>query len=247
MIADQAAGACRRSLHELSTAYSECPGTLRRSRQLGLSGWAFHVAGRAGALGPVTAQTVAAAIGFIAPDAVTEGWDAACAVSTPQQVATVAMAECCRWGVERLGEFTGVDRLVELASPVVRAADATAMPLFAAWRAMPRPDESAGAQAAVAVRLLSEHRSGAHLLAVRVAGLTPVEAILSGPEGPNGAVAAGWSPPWPPVGPLIRRRLWADQVTNRLAGQAFTVIDPAQRRELVTLLADALAHIQPTT
>ena len=51
--------------------------TLRRARLLGLSGWAFYVTGRGGALGDVRAETVAAALGFIAPDAVADGWDAA--------------------------------------------------------------------------------------------------------------------------------------------------------------------------
>ncbi|MFY1695839.1 MULTISPECIES: SCO6745 family protein [unclassified Solwaraspora] len=241
---DQAAGACRRSLHELTAAYSECPQTLRRSRQLGLGGWAFHVAGRAGVLGPVSAATVTAAIGVIAPEAVTDGWEAACAVTTPVEAASVSLAECCRWGAEQLGGLAVVERLVELAEPVVRAADATGMPLFAAWRAMPLPDTTPGARAAVAVRLLGEHRAGAHLIAVRVAGLTPLEAVLAGPEGTSGAVAAGWTPPWPPTGPLVRRRLWADQVTNRLAGQAFTVLGQGLRRELVALLAGAAAHVR---
>lgn len=240
---DQAAGACRRSLHELSTAYNECPRTLSRSRQLGLSGWAFHVAGRAGVLGEVPAAVAAAAIGFIATDAVVDGWEAACAVTAPADVAAVSMAECCRWGVEHLGDFDRVQRLADAAEAVVAAADATGMPLFAAWRAMSRPDDGPGARAAVAVRLLAEHRAGAQLLAVRVAGLTPLEAVLGGPEGTSAAVTAGWSPPWPPVGPLVRRRLWADQVTNRLAGQAFAVLDTGQRRELVDLLAAALTHV----
>lgn len=241
---DQAAGACRRSLHELSTAYSECPRTLSRSRQLGLGGWAFHVAGRAGVLGTVPAEVAAAAIGFIATEAVTDGWEAVCAVTTPAEVAAVSMAECCRWGVEQFGDFPQVRRLAEAAEAVVADADATGMPLFAAWRAMPRPDDAPGARAAVAVRLLAEHRSGAQLLAVRVAGLTPLAAVLGGPEGTSGAVAAGWSPPWPQVGPLVRRRLWADQVTNRLVGQAFAVLDAAGRRELVGLLDAALTHIR---
>ncbi|WFE23807.1 hypothetical protein O7621_11355 [Solwaraspora sp. WMMD937] len=244
---DQAASACRRSLHELSTAYQECPRTLSRARQLGLSGWAFHIAGRAGVLGGVPAETVAAVLGFIAADAVADGWQAASAVIDPTEVAAVSMAECCRWGVELLGDCPQVDRLVELAEAVVGAADATAMPLFAAWRAMPRPDDTAGARAAVAVRLLAEHRSGAHLMAVRVAGLTPVEALLGGPDGTKAAVAAGWSPPWPPVGPLIRRRLWADRVTNRITGQAFAALGAEHRRELVELLHAALSHVRPAT
>ena len=48
--------------------------TLRRARLLGLSGWAYHVSARAGALGDVRPETVAASIGLIAPEAVMDGW-----------------------------------------------------------------------------------------------------------------------------------------------------------------------------
>ncbi|WP_347403648.1 hypothetical protein [Solwaraspora sp. WMMD406] len=225
-------------------AYSECPAALARCRRLGLGGWAYQVAGRGGVLGEVSAQTAAAALGFLAVDAVADGWEAARAASTPAEVAAMSLAECCRWGVERLGDYPDVARLTELADQVVDSADATGLPLFAAWRATPCPDDSAGARAAAVVRLLVEHRVGVHLLAVRVAGLTPLEAILTGPDGPDGAIAAGWAPPWPPTGSLIRRRVWAEQMTNRLAGQAFTVLTAAQRKELVTLLDGAADHVR---
>ncbi|MET7666682.1 hypothetical protein ABZS39_00900, partial [Micromonospora luteifusca] len=63
-----------------------------------------------------------------------------------------------------------------------------------------------------------------------------LEAVLSGPEGEAGAVACGWSPPYPPIGPLVRRRLWAEAVTHRLVAPAFTALGPAGGTELVELL-----------
>ena len=95
------------------------------------------------------------------------------------------------------------------------------MPLFAAWRAMPLPDDSPGARAAVLAHLLREHRGAAHLLAVRASGLSPLEAIIAGPEGEAGATAFGWQPPFPPFEPLVRRRSWAEALTDRIAGEAF--------------------------
>src|SRR3954464_9205870 len=75
---EQAAAAAKLAVLELGGAFSDDPKTMRRARQIGLTGWAFYVAGRGGALGDVRADTVAAALGFIAPEAVQDGWGAGC-------------------------------------------------------------------------------------------------------------------------------------------------------------------------
>ena len=241
MTPELTAAACKPAVQELGGAFTECPKTLRRAREMSLSGWAFYVAGRGGALGDVRADTLAAALGFIAPEAVNDGWEAARRVAPPPEVAAQSLAECCRWGVEHLGGFGGLRRLVELLERAVLAADPAGMPLFAAWRAMPIPNDQPGARAAVLLHLLHEHWLGVHVVAVRASGLTPLQAIIAGPEGETGAVAFGWQPPYPPIGPLVRRRTWAEAVTDRIAGQAFRVLDPVERAELVGLLESALA------
>ncbi|MER7457135.1 hypothetical protein [Micromonospora sp. NPDC126480] len=244
MTPEQVAAGCKPAVLELGDAFTRCPVTLRQARLLGISGWAFYIAGRAGALGDVRAETVAAALGFIAPDAVADGWDAAVRTVRPTQVAAATLLECCRWGDENVDPLPDAGRLAELLERAVEAADATGMPLFAAWRAMPVPERSAGARAAASLRLLREHFAGAYLLAVRAAGMTPLEAVLAGPEGEAGAVAAGWSPPYPPVGPLVRRRLWAEAVTDRLTAPAFTALGRADGTELVDLLATVRARLR---
>ncbi|MEO3775374.1 hypothetical protein ABGB16_00680 [Micromonospora sp. B11E3] len=244
MTPEQLAAASKPYVLELGEAFSRCPGTLRRARLLGISGWAFYITGRAGALGDVRAPTVAAALGFVAPDAVADGWDAATRVVRPAEVATANLAECCRWGVQHLAELPGVTRLAGLLHRVVDAADDSAMPLFAAWRAMPVPDGSPGARAAVGLLLLREHFAGAYLLAVRAGGMTPLEAVLAGPEGEAGALACGWPPPYPRVAPLVRRRLWAEAVTDRLASAAFRALVPGEGAELLELLAAVRAEVQ---
>jgi hypothetical protein len=118
-------------------------------------------------------------------------------------------------------------------------ADAAGMPLFAAWRAMPIPEDSLGARAAVLLHLLREHRGGAHILAVRASALTPLEAIVSGPDGEAGATAFGWQPPYPPFAPLMRKRTWAEALTDRIAGEAYRTLEPGERRELADLLQEA--------
>jgi hypothetical protein len=208
---------------------------------LGLSGWAYHVSARAGALGEVRPETVAAAIGFIAPEAVTDGWEATAKTSEPMEVATWHLHELCRWGNEQLGGFPRVARLLELTKRVVAGVDAAGLPLFAAWRAMPVPDTAPGAEAATQLLLLHEHRMGVQVVAIRASGLTPLEAIIAGPEGETGAVAFGWQPPYPPAGPIMRRLMWAESVADSLAGQAYSHLDREERIELNGLL-ESLGH-----
>jgi hypothetical protein len=238
---EQAAATAKPGLANLVGAFAESPQTLRRARLLGLSGWAYHVSARAGALGDVRPETVAAAIGFIAPDAVTDGWEAAAKSTEPVEVATWHLHELCRWGGDQLGGFPRLERLLDLSRRVVYAVDAAALPLFAAWRAMPAPDNSPGAQAAVMLHLLHEHRMGVHVVAVRASGLTPLEAIIAGPEGETGAVAFGWQPPYPPAGPIVRRLMWAESIADAMAGQAYAYLDRAERIEFIGLL-ESLNH-----
>src|SRR2546421_9400251 len=105
------------------------------------------------------------------------------------------------------------------------------MPIRDAWR---------GARAAVLLHLLREQRGGAHILAVRACALTPLEAIIAGPDGEAGATAFGWQPPYPLRGPLIRRRTWAEAVTDRIAGGADRGLDRGERRGLVSPLDSPL-------
>ncbi|WP_320066012.1 SCO6745 family protein [Micromonospora sp. RTGN7] len=244
MTPEQVAAASRPHVLELGERFTRCPRTLRRARLLGISGWAFHIVGRAGALGDVRAPTVAAALGFIAPEAVVDGWDGAARVVRPLEVAEASLAECCRWGDENLAHLPGVDRLAALLHRVIDTADAGGMPLFAARRAMTAPGDSPGARAALGLLLLREQFAGAYLMAVRAGGMTPLEALLAGPEGEAGALACGWPPPYPRIGPQVRRRLWAEAVTDRLTSAGFCALAPDERAALLDLLAATRARVQ---
>jgi len=174
---EQAAAAGKRAILKVGGAFAHDPRTMRKARQLGLTGWAFYVAGRGGALGDVRADTVAGVLGFIAPEAVRDGWEAARKVAPPADIAAHNLGECCRWGREHLSTFFALERLVELAERVVVSAEAAGLPLFAAWRAMPVPDDAPAARAAVLMHLLREHRGAAHLLAIRASNLTASSSI----------------------------------------------------------------------
>jgi hypothetical protein len=234
-----AAAAMKGAVAEVDSAWSTNPTTLRRARLLELSGWAFYVAGRGGVLGDDTrAETVAAAIGVISPDAVRTGWDAARKVG-PTEVAACRLAECARWGDEHLASLSGLDRLVSLGATVVDAVDGAGLALFSACRAMPAPDAGPGGVAALLIHLMWEHRAGAYLLATRACGLSPVEAVIAGPEGEEEALAFGWQPPFPPRPPLIRKHVYAEALTDRIVGQALAVLSGPDRSELLALLSGA--------
>ncbi|WP_250027771.1 SCO6745 family protein [Paractinoplanes maris] len=241
MTPEQAAATAKTGLATIVGAFAESPQTLRRARLLGLSGWAYHVSARAGALGEVRPETVAASIGMIAPEAVIDGWEATAKSSAPMEVANWHLHELCTWGAEQLGGFPRLTRLHELIGRVVAAVDYAGLPLFAAWRAMPVVEQAPGAQVAVLLHLLHEHRLGVQLVAVRASGLTPLQAIIAGPEGETGAVAFGWQPPYPPAGPIVRRLIWAESVADAMAGQAYAALDLGERVELIGLL-ESLRH-----
>jgi hypothetical protein len=234
-----AAAAAHPLVREIDGAWSTCPITLRRARLLELPGWSFYVAGRGGVLGDdARPEAVAAAIGVIAPDAVRSGWDAARKVG-PAAVAASRLVECARWGDERLTAAAGRSRLIELAERVVTAADAGGLFLFAATRAMPAPDGGPGARAALLIHLLREYRAGALLLAVRASGLTPIEALIAGPDGEEEAVAYGWDPPYPARAGVMRRFVFAEALADRITGQGYGALAAGERAELVHLLRSA--------
>ena len=240
-----AAAFAKRPVARLDTAWSTAAQTLRRARQLELSGWAFYVAGRAGVLGDdARPETVSAALGVIAPDAVLAGWEAAGKVG-PTEVAAKRLAECARWGDEQLAGLPDLEHLVELAERVVATADPVGLPLFAAGRAAPMPDGDAGARAAVLAHLLRELRAGALLVASRACGLAPLELLIAGPEGEEEALTYGWQPPFPARLPLLRRYAYADALADRISGQAYSCLTPAERGQLVAALEAAAALVAP--
>ncbi len=73
-------------------------------------------------------------------------------------------AACAHWGERRPPSVAGINRLSALAERVIDSASASALPLFAASRAWPRP-EGGGARAAAPGRAAGV--AGAGLLAAR--------------------------------------------------------------------------------
>jgi len=124
---------------------------------------------------------------------------------------------------------------------VVTAGETAGFPLYAAWRAQPLPDDPP-ARAAQLLHVLREHRGSAHVAAVRVAGLRPVEAVVASPGGAREAWFFGWSEDETSLvvdADLTARRDGAEDLTDALAAPAYGALTSADVAELVALLAAA--------
>jgi hypothetical protein len=217
------------------------PATIERAGELGLQPFPFYYFGRCGVLGDVDPDLVPTVIAFFPPAMVVKSWQKGRAVMGPDEAAR-AYAECCHtWGRTHLAEADGLEELCALGERVAEAADATAMPLFAGWRALPRPDD-APARAALVLNVLREHRGGLHIVAVLASGLLPLEATIAGGGGPDVARFFGWPDPLPEATPdVLERRERAETLTDELAARAYEVLDADERARFAELCAGVKA------
>ncbi len=212
-------------------------------KEHGYRGWQLYLAGRAGVLGEVSAEVVHATLGFHHVDLVRTGWEAGREVAPLDETVTRYVGVCRAWGRRRYAELPSAeaDRLATLLERVARAADPAGWPLFAAWRAQPLADDAAGRLVQL-LQVLREHRGGAHLAAVRHAGLTPLEAIVAGAGGARNATFFGWPDPLPTATDDLRRRLArAEQATDELVAPAYGALSADEQAELLHLLGAAAA------
>lgn len=223
------------------------PETAARAAELGLTSegrMGFWVNGRAGVLGDVDAAVAAAAIGFMAPEAVRRYWEARPASLSAWDAALAWFEAAAGWGRRVLAPMPEdrVRRLTGLTMRVVEGADATIGPLFAASTAVPLPGDPAG-DATVALNILRELRGCAHLAACHAAGLGPHATIISTDDpirgGASWAENFGWRPPHPVAVPEARATVEA--MTTAAAARAFEALDDGERAELVALVDEAAA------
>lgn len=208
-------------------------------KQHGYRGWQLYLTGRAGVLGDVSSDVVHATLGFLHPDLVRTGWEAGREVAPLDETVGRYVEVCRTWGRRRYADLAEADRLADLLHRVVHAADPAGWPLFASWRARPLPDDGAG-RVVQLLHVLREHRGGAHLAAVRQAGLAPLEAIVAGAGGAANATFFGWPDPLPEATDEHRRRLAvAEGATDAQVAPAYAVLSEPEGAELVRLLAAA--------
>jgi hypothetical protein len=205
------------------------------SKDNGLRGREAYVLGRGSVLGDVHADVVTAAFGFWPADVIRTAWDGGRAVMTPAEAVPLYVEACRNWGRVRYASFADTGRLVELLTPVVDGIDVEGLPLFAGWRAIDLPDDDAG-RLSQQLHVLREHRGGVHLIAVIASGLTPHQAVLAGPGGPDNATFFGYEEPFEDISRLRGTRHAAEDLTNKLAAPALDALGHDERAETLQLL-----------
>lgn len=229
---------------QLGGAWMQGPEEEQATTAAGLQGWELYFIGRHGVLGDVDPDVVTAAAYVFPPDKVREEWERARRVLAPMDAAESYLRICHAWGRERVSDFAGAERLAELSRTVVRAADVFGLPLFAGWRAMPMPSDTA-ALCLHLMHLLREHRGACHGVALVASGVSPLLAILTEDGGEANAEEYGWSPPFPQVTDADRRlRREAEALTDTIVAPAYVVLSASEQAELVDLIEAALAHVQ---
>ena len=213
----------------------------RGKAELGLRGRALYHLGRGGALGDVPVEVVIAAEAFFPPAVVREHWDQGRAVLAPLDAANAYAGMCSDVARARDGNLFAerapeISRAVALLERVVDGAEPLGLPLFAAWRALPRPDDAVG-RLGLLLNVLREHRGSVHAAAVAAVGMHPLAAICAGSYGEANARFFEWPEPYPDPAP--HRADWerAEALTCEAAARPYAVLDAAERAELVGLLA----------
>jgi hypothetical protein len=210
----------------------------RGKAELGLRGRPLYHLGRGGALGDVPVEVVIAAEAFFPPAVVRAAWEEGRALVEPL-AAALFYAECCsRLFRERHGASADLPRVVELLERVVDGADDLGLPLFAGWRALPRPDDAAG-RTGLLLNVLREHRGSVHAAACAAMGLGPLQAIMAGSYGAANARLFEWPEPYPDPAPFRARWDAAEDLTSAAAGGPYDALDAGERGELVALMRAA--------
>lgn len=231
----ETAAALKKPIGDVGFQFMADPLTRQGGQELGLRGRPLYFAGRGGALGDVEAEVVVAAFAFFPPAVVAEHWTAARQVMPPPAAARAYARLCNEWGRRNLADRPGGERALELLERVADEADPYGLPLFAGWRALPRPDDVPGRLAQV-MNVLREHRGSVHACAVAAVGLGPLEANVAGSYGVAGAQFLGWSEPFPDPEPYRADWQRAEELTSHAASRPFAVLSESERAELVDLL-----------
>ena len=204
--------------------------------------YAYYFAGRAGVLGDVDADVVCAGLGFFDPSLVRKMWEAGIAVEGARAAAARYGAACAQWGRLRLAGFDGAARQADLIRHVIDSVDPAGLPLFAGWRAEPRPDDRAGL-AYFVTHVLRELRCAVHINAVVFTGIAPRDAMLVA-DGEGTAQQFGWTSPFPEVSHLVGLRAETEEITDRIMTRFFDqALNNDESAELLDLVLAMKAHL----
>jgi hypothetical protein len=228
----------------MGAAFMLHPEVLGPGKEAGYpGGFSDYVVGRGGVLGDVDADVVVSAFGFFASGLVTSLWNAGVVVEGARAGARRYADACAEWGRSRLGDFAGAERLAESLGRVVDAADVGGLSLFSGWRNVDRPADAAG-RCYLLLHVARELRGSVHLLSCVASGLTPLDAVLSNPNGgADQAEKFGWSGPFEIDVDVASRFENAEDLTDRLMARHLDLLSDDELRELTDLVAAAHRHL----
>jgi hypothetical protein len=233
---EEAARATASTIGSLPSMFMLDGATYARGGELGFDGVDFYVAGRGGALGDVDGRVVAAAFVFFHPPTIVERWDRGRSVMAPVEAAE-AFAGCLRsWSAGHLGDGVDYEALAELEAELIAGASPAGAPLFAAWAAVPEPEDPK-ALALQRMNVLRELRGAVHGACVLGAGLEPLQAVMV--RAPMMVGLFGWPEPHPAAEAHEETWAQAEAATDRLMARAFSAMSPPRRARLVELIEAA--------
>jgi hypothetical protein len=228
------------------------PEMAEAAEAVGVASHVLYIRGRVGPCGALTPGTATSLLAIMPAGLVHRTFERTTALSAADAAAACASA-CSAWGRKHLAGLPAehLERLSDLAEKVVDAAELSALPLIAGWRALPRPTD-APARAALALHLLREHRGAVHLCALRAHGLDVPVAILAEPSAGEARLKVfGWREAdiaeirarAAVIPDLTDRWAAAERSTDEAFGLALSVLDAAEADELVRLCDAVMAAV----
>lgn len=145
---------------------------------LGLHRRLAYFAARSAAMGPVAPELTTATFYVFAPDLVARALPAAWAIATPAEVQQARRSGVAA-ALHRILGDPDLPEAVDLAREATRGLTAAGRPLYAAHQTLDWPADPLLALWHAAT-LLREHRGDGHVAALSIAGLDPVEALITG-------------------------------------------------------------------
>ncbi len=172
---------CWRELETLHVVGYFAPEPRHAYRDLGLRGRDGYFASRSAPMGAVPAQVVVATFYVFSPVVVGAAVPAAWSVASPTEVLAArhaGMSAVLRRVLGEPGGVAGLDEAVELAREACAGLSAAGRALYAGHASLPWPDDPLLALWHAA-SLLREHRGDGHVAALLLAGLDPIEAMIT--------------------------------------------------------------------
>ena len=207
------------------------PSTTEKTVAAGMpDGFAGYAVGRLGVLGDCPVDNVVAAAFFWNPEFLAEQVTAGRAVMSPTEGAAIYAKVCQEWGEDHLDGFEGTVRLGELAERVVTGASPLGAPTFVGWRDQALPDAGPGRTMQLC-QTMRELGFARFCTAVLAEGMSPLEAIMSGPTGAWNARMFGWAEPYPDGAPMADARNEIEGKANQLHAPDFDVLNDEERAE----------------